>query len=312
MLAATALVRYRVPLVNSNCLNYYGSSIRWLCAPVQKQPDSLFKRTMQGYENYLEKNWPKVYKIHRLVVDGTKASVADVKAYYFIRRDLNSGKISLTELSRPQLQTYIQTHVEFGKIIAIVVFAMLPLAFYLLALGIILLPRYVLTRHFWTPEQKRQFWIDAMNKSANSHFQPLIEQLPKQSKELHFPLNMNEIKDVKVQPLDKLDFGQMYRLSRVHRFLPIMPLSNLKWRANALKHLDAVMEKDLSSINDMSTDELYTQMFIRCLNFEGLSDDEMRKVLKNWIKNSSNIASNDSLYIYAPILLQYKKKNVNN
>jgi hypothetical protein len=70
MLAATALVRYRVPLVNSNCLNYYGSSIRWLCAPVQKQPDSLFKRTMQGYENYLEKNWPKVYKIHRLVVDG--------------------------------------------------------------------------------------------------------------------------------------------------------------------------------------------------------------------------------------------------
>lgn len=37
-----------------------------------------------------------------------------------------------------------------------------------------------------------------------------------------------------------------------------MPLSNLKWRANALKHLDAVMEKDLSSLNDMTTDELYT------------------------------------------------------
>lgn len=61
-----------------------------------------------------------------------------------------------------------------------------------------------------------------MNKSANSHFQPLIEQLPKQSKELHFPLNMNEIKDVKVQPLDKLDFGQMVRYFSLLIFINIV------------------------------------------------------------------------------------------
>uniref|UniRef100_A0AC34F6W6 Letm1 RBD domain-containing protein n=1 Tax=Panagrolaimus sp. ES5 TaxID=591445 RepID=A0AC34F6W6_9BILA len=277
MLTASALVRYRFPKSN-NCLNYYGS-IRYLCAPVQKKPQSVVQKAMQGYENYLEKNWPKVYKIHRLVVDGTKASVADVKSYYSIRRDLSSGKVSLTQLSRPQLQTYIQTHVEYGKIIAIVIFAALPLAFYILAISIILLPRYVLTRHFWTEEQKRKFWIAAMNQTSESHFQPLIQQLPKQAKELQFPLNMKEIKDVNVKPLNELDFKQM---------------------------------NDLSSLDNMSTDELYTQMFIRCLNFDGLSDEEMREVLRNWIKNSADIASNDSLYIYAPVLLQYKKRNANN
>uniref|UniRef100_A0A914YF12 Letm1 RBD domain-containing protein n=1 Tax=Panagrolaimus superbus TaxID=310955 RepID=A0A914YF12_9BILA len=126
-----------------------------------------------------------------------------------------------------------------------------------------------------------------MNQTSASHFQPLIEQLPaKQAKELHFPLNMKEIKDVNVMPLDELDFKQMYHLS--------------------------LMKNDLASLDDMSTDELYTQMFIRCLNFNGLSDDEMRNVLRNWIKNSADISSNDSLYIYAPVLLQYKKKNANN
>uniref|UniRef100_A0A914Y0B2 PDZ domain-containing protein n=1 Tax=Panagrolaimus superbus TaxID=310955 RepID=A0A914Y0B2_9BILA len=133
MLAASALIRYRIPY--NNFLNYYGS-VRCLCVPVQKKPESIVTKAMQGYENYLEKNWPKVYKIHRLVVDGTKASVADVKSYYIIRRDLNSGKVSLTELSRPQLQTYIQCPPELIHLIMLITLIQIPIIGDVVILGV--------------------------------------------------------------------------------------------------------------------------------------------------------------------------------
>lgn len=52
-------------------------------------------------------------------------------------------------------------------------------------------------------------------------------------------------------------------------------------------------------------------MYLRCLNFEGCSDDEMRQTLRKWIKNSSEIVSDPSLYLHTPVLHQYKKRTVN-
>lgn len=108
------IIRHRIPMIESRCLIYCGStspfqSQRWMCTPVPKKPElGLLAKGTQAYENYLQKNWPKAYKMHRTVIDGCKACVADIKTYYYIRRDLNSGKTSLIQLSRTQLETYVQ------------------------------------------------------------------------------------------------------------------------------------------------------------------------------------------------------------
>ena len=117
-------VPYRFPVPNQ-----YSSS-RWLAT----QSESSRKQTlMQKYESYLEKNCPKCYKVHRMVIDGCvpfllfiyiwvvffigcKSCVTDVKTYYVIRRDLNTGKISMSDLNRQQLECYIQVGLFLRKI----------------------------------------------------------------------------------------------------------------------------------------------------------------------------------------------------
>ena len=146
-----------------------------------------------------------------------------------------------------------------------------------------------------------------MNKVANTHFAAIVSELPPQ-KHIDFPVPYKKLTDIKVTNLDELSFTQVFHLSRVHRFFPVSGTKNLAWRAEALRHLDNLMIQELSAIDNMTTDELYTHMNIRRLNFDGLSKNQIRDALKQWIKNSPSICANPSLYLHAPVFLQYTKQ----
>lgn len=72
------------------------------------------------YENFLEKRLPRVYKVHRLVVDGKsylsffilclgcKGCVSDVKTYTIVSRDLNAGRRTFSDLSSAELNCFLQ------------------------------------------------------------------------------------------------------------------------------------------------------------------------------------------------------------
>uniref|UniRef100_A0A7E4WBA0 Letm1 RBD domain-containing protein n=1 Tax=Panagrellus redivivus TaxID=6233 RepID=A0A7E4WBA0_PANRE len=332
----TTVVSAQCRLGSSRSGSIFVGSLRMLSS----QPPAKSPGLMQRYENYLEQNWPKAYQMHRMVIDGCKSCIGDVKTYYFIRRDLGAGKIKLSDLSRQQLETYIQcpselfhlltlitllqipligdalivmvltnlhTRPEIGKLIAIVVIAPLPLAIYLFAFAIIFFPRHVLTRHFWSKHQKREYWSLEWKKKASYHYPALVDAI-KATNKITVPASLSDITTMTVPKIKELDFSQVYHLARVHRFFPVNMANSLRWRAEALKHLDAVLLRESGDIDKMDTEELQTQLYIRCLKFSGKSDDEMRTLLRTWLKNSAKLAERPSLYLHAPVLHQYKPR----
>ena len=50
-----------------------------------------------------------------------------------------------------------------------------------------------------------------MNKAAIRHYGPLLQHLPKQRKAIEFPVNIKEVKDVQVNPIESFDYSQMVR-----------------------------------------------------------------------------------------------------
>uniref|UniRef100_A0A7E4WBP3 Letm1 RBD domain-containing protein n=1 Tax=Panagrellus redivivus TaxID=6233 RepID=A0A7E4WBP3_PANRE len=299
----TTVVSAQCRLGSSRSGSIFVGSLRMLSS----QPPAKSPGLMQRYENYLEQNWPKAYQMHRMVIDGCKSCIGDVKTYYFIRRDLGAGKIKLSDLSRQQLETYIQCPSELFHLLTLITLLQIPLIGDALIVMVIFFPRHVLTRHFWSKHQKREYWSLEWKKKASYHYPALVDAI-KATNKITVPASLSDITTMTVPKIKELDFSQVYHLARVHRFFPVNMANSLRWRAEALKHLDAVLLRESGDIDKMDTEELQTQLYIRCLKFSGKSDDEMRTLLRTWLKNSAKLAERPSLYLHAPVLHQYKPR----
>jgi hypothetical protein len=256
---------------------------------------------MQKYENVL-KRWPKVYAMHRLFIDGCKWCWADLKCFYRIRRDIKNGERSLDDLSRQELEIYIQTREEIPKVVAILCTATLPLALYIFAFAIIFFPRYVLTRHFWRKEQREKFWTATLAKNQEQHYPPIVSHL--KSQKVSFPVSPDRISDVHVEPLDVLPVSYLLHLFRVHNAFLMTGTRGLVRRADLLRKLDEMLLKNEGEVDQLDAEELQKQLYMRRLRFDGLNETEMREKLHQWLTHCGPL-SNTSLYLHAPVLTQY-------
>ncbi|CAD5206229.1 unnamed protein product [Bursaphelenchus okinawaensis] len=247
----------------------------------------------QKYEQFLEKRYPKVYRIHRLVVDGCRDCLADVKLLYRLNKDLKYGKRELTDMNTKELMCLLQTQEELPKLVTITILAPLPFTLYGLALSIIFFPRFVLTRHFWTDQQKEKFW-QMMYKYT---FLPRIRRL----QNLNQNMSLTEPKNVK---LVDLSVSHLLNLCKLHRSMPLYGCRGLEQRAKILSQLDYVVDKELDGMEKL---ELRNHMFLRRLDFHQKSEEEMRSDLQNWIAESKKIQSNPGLLLHLPVLLTEKK-----
>jgi len=175
----------------------------------------------------------------------------------------------------------------------------------LILLAVFLAPRFILTRHFWTPEQRREFWTKSLKFKRDVHFSALAEAFEKRA--ISLPVAIDRLSQLSLPPL--FDFGYMHqlRLARVHSvFLPMGGSVRLEMRARALTALDRMLTHRLDS---MSEPQLVEQLFLRRLPFSNKSPSEMRETLRQWVRMSKEVDGNSSLYLHAPFLVQYMSKD---
>lgn len=181
----------------------------------------------------------------------------------------------------------------------IVIFIPLPLTVYIFALAVVFFPRLVLTRHFWTIDQRKRFWSISLKRTAQMHFDPLRKYLQKLDVNVQTPLK--ELKKLELPEMNTYSLGHLYHLSRLHRVSFLTAgVRGLHDRAEILRHLDRLLKED-TVIDMMNEQQLHEQFYLRRLQYDGLSEEKMKCLLKNWVQHLTDPCLETSLFLHVPI-----------
>ncbi|MFH4979450.1 hypothetical protein AB6A40_006159 [Gnathostoma spinigerum] len=278
-------------------------SCRWSQRFLSSEPPAHKASTgwLKRYEDLLKRRWPKMYAVHRMVVDGCKWCYTDIKTYFILRRELSRGVRTIAEFDQNELEIFIQTSSELTKLVVILILIPLPATVYIIGIAIIFFPRLTLTRHFWTNEQRKEFWTSSMARSAALHFEPLKMFL--KQKNVRIPSSFEELRKLRAPSLESLSIMHHYHLCRIHHVLPFLGTSRLRKRAAALRQLDYYL-LNMKSIDEMGDQQLYLQLYLRRLQYYGMNIQEMRDELKMWVHYASDPELSVSSYLHAPALFQ--------
>ncbi|CAG9538971.1 unnamed protein product [Cercopithifilaria johnstoni] len=194
----------------------------------------------------------------------------------------------------------LKTKEELLKLAVIIIFVPLPFTVYIFALAVIFFPRFVLTRHFWTSDQRKKFWSTNLKRAARMHFVPLRKYL--QNLDINVQTSLKELKKLELPEISTYSLGHLYHLSKLHRVsLFTAGVRGLHDRAEILRHLDYSLKNEDSAIDMMSEQQLCEQFYLRRLQYDGLSEEKMKCLLKNWVQHLSDPHLKTPLFLHAPI-----------
>ncbi|VDK87995.1 unnamed protein product [Litomosoides sigmodontis] len=225
---------------------------------------------------------------------------SDIKTYYRLKKDLRTNRRQISELKRPELEILLQTKEDLLKLAIIVVLIPLPFTVFIFALAMVLFPRLILTRHFWTSDQRKKFWSISLKRTARIHFDPLRKCL--QNLGVNVQASLNELKELELSDTSTYSLGHLYHLSKLHQVsLLTAGVRGLHDRAEILRCLDHSLKSEATAIDMMSEQQLYEQFYLRRLQYDGLSEKKMKCLLKNWVKHLTDPHLKTPLFLHAPI-----------
>ncbi|UMM12183.1 hypothetical protein L5515_001092 [Caenorhabditis briggsae] len=242
------------------------------------------------YEKFIGK-WPKVLALHRTVLEGSRWCFADVKMYFRTKKAVTTGQKKLSDLTVEELETLVQSGSELFKMLTLIVILQIPGPGDILILMLIFFPRLVLTRHFWSDEQRREFFQLEVTKALISGEQ-LLSTFGSPS-----PSDENKLK-----PIDKLDTSEMLLLHGMHSMYPLPGAKRrIEKRMEALRALDNLMPSAIDGFNER---QLIFNCYIRKIDIGKKSESEMRDSLRQYVKFTSRMPNN--VYLYASPLFKQK------
>ncbi|CAL2030563.1 unnamed protein product [Caenorhabditis brenneri] len=242
------------------------------------------------YEKFIGK-WPKVLALHRTVLEGSRWCFADVKMYFKTRRAVATGQKKMSDLTVEELETLVQSGGELFKMLTLIVILQIPGPGDILILMLIFFPRLVLTRHFWSDEQRREFFQLEVTKALISGEQ-LLNTFGSPS-----PSDENKLK-----PLDKLNSSEMLLAHGLHSMYPLPgSKTRILKRMEALRALDNILPAAIDGFNER---QLIFNCYIRKIDIGKKSSTEMRDSLRQYVKFTSRMPNN--VYLYASPLFKQK------
>lgn len=194
-------------------------------------------------------------------------------------------------------------------------------------------PRHLLTSHFWSIQQKNEFQelflkertsynrkifrllqakLDA-TKEASEHktwnymlgllgsgTHPTSDQVLSIQRIFDEPpYHLNDLTSSHLKYLCKLHGIHSFYLKRVR----------LSEHCYTMHHMDVAIKSE-GGVHNLTNEALRTACFLRGLNPAGMRNEEMIHWLREWIKVSLKIGTeNNSLYLHLPILLSYNHPN---
>ncbi|KAH8415571.1 hypothetical protein KR222_005479 [Zaprionus bogoriensis] len=298
--------------------------------------DYIFTRYFNYVKNYdkvLEKNFPKAMQLYRVFFDGVKDFFADMKRFLKIARIANDSPQGIRALNRQELELYMQMPRDMMKVAPALIGCSLPMVGYAFFPLVFWYPRVFLTPHFWTQEQRVEFDDFYMkrrlqcNKSVLRCLQAKLLSLAGHHKHAEFecilgqlgsgthptPEALISVKDIFAEgPYSLLGMSRKH----VKCLLKMHGLPNSLFKRHRLhEHAFLVHYMDLcitreGGVHNLSWEALRYSCYLRGLNPNKLTKEEMVEWLRNWVKVSTSIQGEHiTLFLHLPILLGYNHPN---
>lgn len=294
---------------------------------------SRFFNYIANYDKVLEKQFPSAMHVYRVFMVGVKDFYSDMKKYYKINAIQNSSEKGLRALTRKEMELWKQMPSDMMKVGPVLLISALPFANYVVFPLAYMYPRHLLTSHFWSIQQRAEFQ-ELFLKERTSYNRKIFRLLQSKleatqdsgyyktwnyvlgllgsgthpsSEEI---LSVQEIFNEKPYHIDWLSSTHCSYLCRLHGIHRVyLKRVRLSEHCYTMHMMDLAIKSE-GGVHNMPSESLRHSCYLRGLNPSNLANEEMIKWLREWIRVSMQIGTeNVSLYLHLPILLSYNHPN---
>ncbi|XP_037076925.1 LETM1 domain-containing protein 1-like [Pollicipes pollicipes] len=145
--------------------------------PVTRVQKYVFGRYMQylhKFQQVLESEFPAAFRLYRVFTVGVRDFVRDAKSFALLARKVHST--GLGSLSRRELELYFRTPRDMRAVAPVLLVSALPLAQNVVFPLAYLFPRQLLSRHFWSLQQRAEFALHE-HKRRLLYMRPVLRHL---------------------------------------------------------------------------------------------------------------------------------------
>ncbi|XP_032675936.1 LETM1 domain-containing protein 1 isoform X2 [Odontomachus brunneus] len=282
---------------------------------------------IKNYEHTLDQKFPRTMHVYRVFSVGSRDVYADLKRFvYAIKKQGSNGTNSLT---REELQLMHTMPRDLRKLSPLFLLSAVPFTNYVIFPLALYFPRYLLTSHFWTLQQKLDFMLHD-HKRRLRHNRPLFRCIQAELKTIGDPTLKVKWRDAiaclgsGTHPTTKdiiacsvLFSGPPYSLNALKRkHMELLAIHGMcSWRLFKRKRLMErgmlILRMDRAIIREggvkaMSSDAMRWALSFRGVNPANMSIESMRSWLEQWLTVSASVdQKNISLLLHSPILLAY-------
>ncbi|XP_076647201.1 LETM1 domain-containing protein 1 [Halictus rubicundus] len=279
---------------------------------------------IKNYDRVLEKNFPQTMQVYRMFRVGTGVFITEFKRYITViqkpSKSLTTEELKLTHTMGADLR----------KMCPVLLILAVPFTNYIVFPLIYYFPRYFLTSHYWTAEQKLKFML-LDQKRRLKHNRPLFRCLQAELRTIkkkslkakwndviaclgsgtHPHVNdiiaCSELFADRPYALKKLKSRHIKELLIIHDISTwrLFKKRKLIERGMLIKHMDEAIQRE-GGVTKLSKDAIRWALFFRGVNPETMSIENMQKWLTKWLEVSNTVNENTiSLLLHCPILLAY-------
>ncbi|KAI4501309.1 hypothetical protein M0802_003682 [Mischocyttarus mexicanus] len=293
---------------------------------------SKYVNYIKSYEVTLNKKFPKAMSLFRIFSNGTKNLFSDLQTYTTILWKQNQS--GLNSLTTKEIQLAYSIPKDIIKISPVLFISIIPFTNFVIAPFAYFFPRQMLTHHFWTAEQKKDFTL-YYYKERLKYSRPLFYCMGTKVTQINDILLRRKwngiitcldsgghptVKTIiscitlfesSPYSLETLESKHMNNLLGIHELSTWKPFKKerLKERGMLIKRMDdAIIEE--GGVTKMSEESLSWAVSFRGLNSVNMSTQSMKDWLKQWLILSTSVNySTLSLLLHGPILLAYNHNN---
>ncbi|XP_076246218.1 LETM1 domain-containing protein 1 [Calliopsis andreniformis] len=283
---------------------------------------------IKNYDRLLEKNFPRTMHVYRIFSIGTKDFILEVKKYILVMRKQNL--YGFDSLTREELQLNYTMRNDLIRIFPVLLISAIPFTSYVIFPLAYYFPRYLLTSHYWTLQQKLDFML-LNHKKRLKHNRPLFRCMQAELPNIENQILRAKWNDIiaclgsgthphaeDIITCCELFTGQPYSLDHLRRkhIIELLSIHDIpSWRpfrkhklierGMLIKRMDTAIQSEGGTM-EMSNEALRWALSFRGLSPANMSTESMRNWLEQWFIVSNIVNEKSiSLLLHSPILLAY-------
>lgn len=292
-----------------------------------------FFNYLKNYDKVLEKNFPAAISIYRVFSIGVKDFFLDMKKYFRTNAIINSSEKGIKALTRKELELHKKMPSDMMTVAPVLLISALPFANYVIFPLAYMYPRHLLTSHFWNLQQRIEFkelFLKTRTSSNRKIFRHLQSKLEATRDSGYYKtfnyvlgllgsgthpsaeeiLSVREIFNESPYHIDTLANSHVTLLCKLHGIHSLyLKRIRLSEHVYTMHHMDLAIKNE-GGVHNLPVEALRHCCYLRGLNPSNLRNEELIEWLREWIKVSLVIETeNISLYLHLPILLTYNHPN---